>query len=356
MSASLIYEKRQRIAECIRRLRQEVAEEVTGEFLRRHPSWLRQYGGLARERGVEDALYHVDFLAGAIESGSESAFVDYALWTQRVLGSRGIAAPFLVENLEQIREALRDRLAGEESSAVARFVDAACSAVRARVKAVDATDPIRVERSLYLQTVLGGHRQPALNVALQLLREGVSVPEIYVDLLQPAQYEIGRMWERNEITVAREHLATAITQFVVSQLYTRLEVPEVKQGNAIITGVEGELHQLGANMVADVLEAEGWDVRFLGTQMPRRDILRTIEEHEATLIGISTTMLFNLPHVSGLIEDVRRTFGRETRILVGGGAFRSSDDLWKEIGADAFGTDLRSAVAAAQSLFETSKQ
>jgi methanogenic corrinoid protein MtbC1 len=328
-----------------------VAVEVTEEFLRRHRDWVHRYGELAMIRGLEDARFHVDFLAGALESGNGAAFGDYAQWTARVLGSRGIEAHFLIENLEQVRDALRAHLSAEQAAHVARVVDTACEAVRAQTEVRDADADVAIDRSLYLQAIVAGQRKSALRVVLELLDSGRSVADVYCDVLQPAQYEVGRLWEQNRISVAREHAATAITQFVVAQLYSRLERRSASRGPAIVTGVEGELHQLGANMMADVLEAEGWDVRFLGTQMPHRDIMRAIEEHDAGLIGISATMLFSLPRVARLIEDIRRKHGDAKRIVVGGGAFRVRPGIWKEIGADGFGADLREGVAAVETLF-----
>jgi MerR family transcriptional regulator, light-induced transcriptional regulator len=71
-------------------------------------------------------------------------------------------------------------------------------------------------------------------------------------------------------------------------------------------------------MVADVLEANGWNVRFLGTNMPHAGVL------QADVVGISATMLFNLPKVRLLVNEVRGKFAnRPSRILIGGGAFRS---------------------------------
>jgi hypothetical protein len=72
---------------------------VTDEFLRRHPDWVARYGELARKRGIEDAGFHVDVLAGALETGSPAAFCDYARWCSRLLRSRKIAPQFLAENL-----------------------------------------------------------------------------------------------------------------------------------------------------------------------------------------------------------------------------------------------------------------
>jgi len=186
--------------------------------------------------------------------------------------------------------------------------------------------------------------EAAANVALEALREGHSAPDVYVEILQNSLYEVGRRWESNQITVAEEHMATAITQYVVAQMYSRLAPSDVARGKMIIAGVEGELHQVGANMVADLLEADGWDVRFLGTNMPHDGILSAIAEHQPTVLGISATMIFNVPKVRRLIEDVRQKFAeRAPRIILGGAAFRAAPALSAELGVSGFAPDLRSA-------------
>jgi methanogenic corrinoid protein MtbC1 len=79
--------------------------------------------------------------------------------------------------------------------------------------------------------------------------------------------------------------------------------------------------------------------------MPHRDILAAIEEHEATLVGISATMLFNLPRVRSLIEDIRGTLRVcAPRIVVGGGAFRSCASFSEELGVDGPGRDVADAL------------
>ena len=334
------------LADLVRRHRDDVADHITEDFLRRHPQWVARYGDLAWARGVEDARFHLEFLAGAIESGDPRTFADYARWTAGVLSSRGIPAEYLIENLAQARDRLGSHLGEADAAQVARFFEAGSAAAGTPPQeAVGRTDALRSHREVYLQAILGGERKAALTVALELLRDGRSVTDIYCDVLQPAQQELGRLWEANRITVAREHMGTAITQFVIAQLYSHIERADTPRGRAVVTGVEGELHQLGANMVADVLEADGWDVRFLGTQTPQRDVLSAIEEHKPLLLGVSTTMLFNLRNASSLVEQARLQFGSDMKIIVGGGAFCSTPGLWQDIGADSFGLDLREAVA-----------
>lgn len=324
-----------------------VAEEITDEFLRVHPDWVQRHGARARVMDIEDARYHITFLAAALESGAPGAFSEYARWTARVLGSRGIASVFLAENLTQMRRALAARL-GTDAPIVDTYVAEAVQALEDDAGADDRqTAPstaLALARGMYLQAVLAGSRMAALTVAREALRDGLSVIDLYVEVLQAALYEVGRLWETNRITVAHEHAATAITQFVMAQMYDSLERTQSGTRTILLTGLEGELHSVGALMVADVLETRGWTVHFLGTNLPHASILDAIRERQPDCVGISATMLFNVPAVRRLIEDVRSEWGSAKRIVVGGGAFRHSPNLWRELGADGYGRHLRDAL------------
>ena len=97
---------RRKVAEAIRARRGALAEEATAAVLVRHPDFLVRYGERAAQRGVEDALFHSDFLAAAVELGTPDAFAAYARWTAGVLAARGIASELLAENLADLEAAL----------------------------------------------------------------------------------------------------------------------------------------------------------------------------------------------------------------------------------------------------------
>ena len=177
----------------------------------------------------------------------------------------------------------------------------------------------------------------------EALRSGADAVDIYLELFQTALFEVGRLWETAQISVATEHMATAITQVLMARLYTRLPRRAASQGNAVITGVQGELHQIGANMVADILDAHGWNVLFLGTNAPHEGIIEAVESHGARLVGISATMLSNVPRVRQLLGGIRERVPG-VRIVVGGGAFRAVPALWRDLGADGFAPDLRATI------------
>ena len=199
-------------------------------------------------------------------------------------------------------------------------------------------------RQEYLREILAGKRKNALEVIMDAFHGGYPIPGLYMDVFQEALYEVGRLWETNHITVADEHMGTAITQYVMSNLYPHLEISETRRGKAVVTGVQGELHQIGANMVADVLESDGWDVVFLGTNVPAAGVIQSIRQHGADLFGISSTMLFNLPKVIQLVEAVRKEFGESVRIILGGGAFKALTERPQELEGCVVALNLREAL------------
>lgn len=333
-------------AAALRAARETVARNVTEAFLARHPDWFERYGDRARDHGVADALFHVDFLAGAVEAGSAPAFAAYAAWTAGVLRARGIAPVFLQENLAQVQDALVSSLPAPQAQLVREIVAAGRAACAAPAEEVGLpAGDLALARETFLQAILAGQRAAAANVALLALRTHAAL-DVYVEVVQEALYAVGRAWEANRITVAQEHRATAVAQFVVARMFSALPEPASRQGRAVVTGVEGERHQIGAHIVSDVLESEGWDVSFLGVDTPHEGVLKAVEELRPGVLGISATMLFNLPKAVSLVTAVRARFGEaRPRIVLGGGAFRHAAGLWREVGADGCALDLRGALA-----------
>jgi methanogenic corrinoid protein MtbC1 len=335
------------LARRLRDRKDRIAESVTDEFLRRHPDWVTRYGQRARRYGVEDAGYHVEFLAAAVEAGSLPAFEEYVRWTAGVLATRGIGIDFVAENLVQIERQLSEDLPPDDRDGVAAFLAAGLDACkRAPTQtALIREQPLDGTVQVFVSALLAAQRKAAVTIALDALERGVSITDLYVDLFQAALYEIGQRWQRNEISVADEHMATAIVQYVLAQVYERLPIPSPTKGRMLVAGVAGELHQLGANIVADVLECHGWDVRFLGTNVPISGVLSAIEQHRPDVLGLSLTMLTNIPQFRETVASVRAHVRDACpKIVVGGRAFGRAGMHWRECGADAFAVDVRDAL------------
>ena len=328
------------LADALREVSPALAVEVTESFLQRHPSWRERYGARATSEGVKDAGYHLAFLAGAVETEQPSEFAAYVRWAGRVLAARGIGTEFLDENLQQLRDGLQVHCSPAISSVLEPYFSAAREALASEPAHV-ATLSLPLTGTVFLQAILTGQRHAAVQIAREALRAGMTLRDLYLDVFQPAMYEVGARWEANRLTVAQEHLATAITQFVMAQVYEPARMQDADKGTILLTGVEGELHSIGAVMVGDLLELAGWRVRFLGTNLPAASVLSMVRDLSPTHVGISATMLFNVGAVRQLIQLIRAEFGSRITLLVGGAAFRTTPDLWKQVSADGFASDLR---------------
>jgi methanogenic corrinoid protein MtbC1 len=344
---ALPFATRLALADQLRRSKRSVAEAANAAFLVAHPDWITRYGDRARERGIEDAEYHLEYLAGAIATGALAAFEDYARWTRRVLAARGISPTFLAEHFAHCAEVLLPTLAPPGQSLVQSVLQAGQRVCleQASDPSQPAEGPLQVTQRVFLQALLTGQRKAATELALETVQRDVSISDFYTGVLEVSLYEIGRRWEANELTVADEHAATAIAQYVMALLYPLIELPTTQRGHVVVTGVRGELHQIGANMVADILEADGWNVRFLGTNLPAAAIADAVRSHQAQVVGISTTMLFNIPLVVELMERLHTlSLATPLRIWLGGGAFRHAPHLYQQLGADGFAATLDDTV------------
>jgi methanogenic corrinoid protein MtbC1 len=246
----------------------------------------------AIERGEQDAIYHVEFLAAAIEAGSSAAFENYAHWCGLMLEAGGVARSFVIENFEQIGACGSRHFSREEVGFIESLIRAGCATMAQELPVASAQGGAShlPEQELFLQAILGPIRRAATDLALGALRAGSSILDVYLHVFQESLYEAGRLWESNKITVAQGHMATAITQSVLALDYEQIGSPGGRHGKMVITGVGGELHQIAANMAADVLESDGWDVIFLGTSTPHAGVMAAIDSYQASFMGISVTL------------------------------------------------------------------
>jgi len=190
----------------------------------------------------------------------------------------------------------------------------------------------------YLRATLAGDRTEALHIALeQGLAAGVSPAELQLGMILPAQREVGRLWQENRISVAQEHLATSVSQLVLSHLYPHLPRPRCNGKRVLVACVEGELHDMGARMGADFLEMAGFDVTFLGPNIPPPQLLAAIEEHRPSLLGLSATMHFHIPALRAAVAAVR-TVAPLLPIILGGGLLEAMPELGDELGVQGSGT------------------
>ena len=199
---------------------------------------------------------------------------------------------------------------------------------------------------LYLDALRAGDRRHALGVVDDARAAGLSLPALYLDVFQPALREIGRLWQENEITVAEEHLATAITQISMGRLYTDCCMTTGRNGRTLLAAcAETEKHEVGLRMICDLLELEGWDATYLGASVPPESLVAMVLRDRPDVLALSASIAPHLPQLRSLIAAVRAATGDAVPyILVGGRPFLDDPTLGARVGADAMARDMDDAV------------
>ena len=200
-------------------------------------------------------------------------------------------------------------------------------------------------RGRYLDAVLSGSRRQAMEVVDQAMQAGLGIRPLYLEVFQPVMREIGRLWQENRITVADEHLATAITQAAMARMYGELFAADAGHGPLLVAAcADQERHELGLRMICDVLEMEGWDTVFLGASVPVEDLVRMVLDRKPEVVALSASIAPHVGRVREAIAGIRAAVPeRAPLILVGGRAFAEDPGLAGRLGADLTAKDAAEA-------------
>ena len=198
---------------------------------------------------------------------------------------------------------------------------------------------------VFLTLLLHGDTQGCLKVVDQSVKTAEDLKHFYLQVIWPALYRIGQLWESNTISVAEEHVATAIVGRVMAALYPRFALFEITRGKALVSAGPNEFHEVGARMVADFMEMDGWDVTYLGANTPTDVLLNTLKRHKPFVVALSVATVFNLDAARQIIKMINEDQEtKDIKVMVGGLAFSGMPQLWQAIGADGYAADAESAL------------
>lgn len=154
--------------------------------------------------------------------------------------------------------------------------------------------------------------------AIQLIKQQPNQDRaaLYRDLFTPAMYKIGDLWEKNEISVADEHLATGICDFVLSRLF-QIQKKTAAAKKAMFLCLQGEEHYLGLKMVNNLFEERGWETKYFGSSLPLEYARQTALEWKPEVIGLSVSIVYHLPNLNSYVKTLSN-LPHKPHILVGG--------------------------------------
>jgi len=200
----------------------------------------------------------------------------------------------------------------------------------------------------YLDTLLQGDRKQSRGVIEETLQTGLPANSVYIDVIWPTMVEIENLVRADRITSSQEHLATRINRTIVDQLQNKLPRKTIRNKKIVICCARDELQELGAQIMTDLFESDGWEVKFLGGGLTNEDILAFIHDYAPDILLIYGTKPKQAPDIRRLIDTIRDINAwPNMRIMVSGGLFNRAEGLWEEIGADLFASNALEALQIA---------
>jgi MerR family transcriptional regulator, light-induced transcriptional regulator len=319
------------------------------------PDMERSYSEHQKDNFQKDIAWILSFLAESVRAGEPVLFEEFTSWLKTFLTSVRVPMKDVAESIDLLRNRINSACSPEENKMINQIIDKAktillSEQMKLSIPAME-NDLSRLAQN-YLENLLLGNRSQALLLILDEVRAGKPIKDIYMEVFQPVQYEIGRLWQTNKISVAQEHFCTGATQLAMSQLYPYLFTGEKKLRKMVTTCVSGELHEIGARMVTDFFEMHGWDTYYLGANMPVGGIMSFISNIKPQLLAVSATMTFHISAVEEMIKLIRSSpdIDPGLKIIVGGYPFRVAGNLWENLGADGFAVNAMDAVGLADKI------
>ncbi|GAA4822822.1 cobalamin-dependent protein [Actinomycetospora corticicola] len=207
----------------------------------------------------------------------------------------------------------------------------------------DGHDEHAARREEYLDRLAASDEEGAVEVALAALDAGLDVETVLLDVVAGAQREVGERWAAGEWTVVQEHIATHISERVVSAVSRHRPAGRPSGiGRIAVACLDGEWHALPARLLAEVLARHGWDVTFLGSSVPAAQLAVHLHETGPDVVAVSSSLPSRLPAARRVVEACRAS---GIPILAGGPAFGPEGEWAAAVGADGWAPDARAAAA-----------
>jgi len=200
-----------------------------------------------------------------------------------------------------------------------------------------------------LKDLLLGKHKAVLDIILDLYMLPEDTDKVYLELIQPVMYMIGKHWEEGRISVAQEHIAASAVSRVMAHIHMQFDTADHLKGDVVVSTGANEFHQIGARMVSDLMENAGWNVRFLGADIPKDSLGEMLDQINPFIVALSVTMDYNVDKVREMVRYIKsKDRWSGIKIMIGGLAINNDPSLHHQLGADAYPANAIESLAIAE--------
>lgn len=195
-----------------------------------------------------------------------------------------------------------------------------------QIETVTEFTPLKTLQQLYFELAIQGNQKLAEIFLQRLYLQGSSILDIKEKVITPVMHQIGWLWQRGELQVYEEHLASQVTLSATRYLHYLVPHKSEHGKAALCACLEGDFHEIALHWLTQTLESDGWRVIVAGANTPVHSISDALSRFQPAILCLSATILSNLEH---LRRDYKVCWERAealgTRIIIGGAAFEDPD-------------------------------
>ncbi|MDO6677072.1 B12-binding domain-containing protein [Shewanella sp. 4_MG-2023] len=309
------------------------------------PEQSRFLNGNSLDLLINNHRNHLGFISQVIESRDGTALVKALPWVYQAYHSQGVPFLYFKEELEKWQQLILKTIPPIEAAQLVQIYDwmlrahdECCSLIKG-----DREEEFIAMDNPFLHYIITGDHRNAYSYAFNKVATWEDFERFFNNEAQPALYQIGLLWQNGDVSVSTEHLATAITNRVLTGLLMHLDLPEITKPKILVTCAASEQHQIGSWMVATALEANEWDTTYLGADAPKDAILDYITNESPKAVIISVTMPYNIKKAREILQEIDALYPH-IKTIVGGQALSFFHEPQEVLKADFITSDYKEAI------------
>jgi rubrerythrin len=229
------------IFESINSKSDEVAKKVYEHYREIDP---RYKNDIFKEKTIQDVKYNLSYIATAIKYKEPNIFADYIDWFKQLAEGYGLDFEMFKERLKYLVKISPKFYSDDVAELINKYVRDSLEMYVKREK-TEFSHKYEDYYQKYKEALLSTNKAKAWDALNEMIKDGVDIEDIYIHIFARAQYEIGQLWQKNKISVAQEHYATAVTQSLMSNLYAKIVSFKPGANTLVAVGTNGELHEIG---------------------------------------------------------------------------------------------------------------
>lgn len=202
------------------------------------------------------------------------------------------------------------------------------------------------------KAIISGEEERAIALAKESLQSGIAPHRVFTEIITPTLKNVGDSFSRLEIFLPEMMASAKTAKAVFEELQSVLKAekgPPLTLGKVVIGTVAGDVHDIGKDMVAALLEVGGFDVTNLGCGVSAASFIKAAQQERADIVAMSCLLTTSMPYMKDTLAMARNSGElAKCKIMVGGGPVTAE---WaRGVGADGYGKDAAEAVQVARRL------